>query len=164
MKKPVLIAVVAIALLAPVLYLFVLPKLTGSGEAKVGAATSATPAAGAGPTLVLAERVLNLLSAPSDPHYLRIEIALEFEAEKPSFYKLSGAALSKANDEFKAAMQPKLPAIDDAVVRVVSSRTVAQLSTPQGMEELKSDLGKAITAVVGTPKLRRVYFTRFLTQ
>jgi flagellar basal body-associated protein FliL len=54
--------------------------------------------------------------------------------------------------------------IDDAVLAVVSRRTVADLSTVEGKEALKTDIKKAVEKLISKPKVTRVLFTNFITQ
>jgi len=54
--------------------------------------------------------------------------------------------------------------IEDAVLTVVSRRTVADVSTPDGKEALKTDIKKAVEKIIHEPKVTRVLFTNFITQ
>jgi len=64
--------------------------------------------------------------------------------------------------------QPELdkikPAIRDMVIRILSSKTVPEISTAKGKEKLKGELKKNINAILAKGEIRHVYFTAFIIQ
>ena len=64
--------------------------------------------------------------------------------------------------------QPELdklkPAIRDIIIRILSSKTVAQISTAKGKEKLKEEIKKNINVILATGEIRNVYFTAFVIQ
>ena len=64
--------------------------------------------------------------------------------------------------------QPELdklkPAIRDLIIRILSSKTVPEISTARGKEKLKSEIAKQINAILSTGEIRHVYFTAFVIQ
>lgn len=54
--------------------------------------------------------------------------------------------------------------IDDAVLTVVSRRSVADVSTVDGKEALKAEIKKAVEKLISKPKVTRILFTNFITQ
>ena len=64
--------------------------------------------------------------------------------------------------------QPELdklkPAIRDLIIRILSSKTVPEISTSKGKEKLKEEIAKQINAILSTGEIRHVYFTAFVIQ
>jgi flagellar FliL protein len=64
--------------------------------------------------------------------------------------------------------QPELdkikPAIRDVIIRILSSKTVPEISTAKGKEKLKKELKKNINAILPKGEIRHVYFTAFVIQ
>lgn len=167
LRNKIILAGAGVAVLA-LIFVFVLrPMLFGGGGSTAGeggeqvahAESTETPP---GPTYRLKDRILNLNGAPR--HYLKLGIALEFKPEKDAYYKLSGEAKTKADEEFSASLASRVPAIEDAVTTLVSARTYEQVGTPSGQAALKDDLMSRIRDLVHEPELVRIYFTEFVTQ
>lgn len=70
----------------------------------------------------------------------------------------------KLQAEFEHEIGSGRALIEDAVLSVVSRRTVADVSTPEGKEALKTDIKKAVEKIIHEPKVTRVLFTNFITQ
>jgi len=173
MSKPVLMAVggaVAGIVVAAVLFKFVL----GGG----GAAESATPTVEPtpvelhgrlGPHLAFEERVYSLAGNPEQPRYLKLGFTVEFETTDARWAEHTGGghgadASDPLLEEFEAEIGTGRVLIDDAVTRVVSSRSLADLSTPDGRETLREEIRKAIAHEIEEPRVTRVLFTTFITQ
>ena len=64
--------------------------------------------------------------------------------------------------------QPELdklkPAIRDIIIRILSSKTVPEISTAKGKEKLKEEIKKNINSILATGEIRNVYFTAFVIQ
>jgi flagellar FliL protein len=64
--------------------------------------------------------------------------------------------------------QPELdkikPAIRDVIIRILSSKTVPEISTSKGKEKLKEELKKNINAILPKGEIKHVYFTAFVIQ
>jgi len=64
--------------------------------------------------------------------------------------------------------QPELdkmkPMIRDLIIRILSSKTVPEISTAKGKEKLKAEIKKNINANLATGEIRNVYFTAFVIQ
>ena len=64
--------------------------------------------------------------------------------------------------------QPELdkmkPAIRDLIIRILSSKTVPEISTSKGKEKLKEEIKKNINAMLATGEIRNVYFAAFVIQ
>jgi len=64
--------------------------------------------------------------------------------------------------------QPELdkmkPLIRDIIIRILSSKTVPEISTAKGKEKLKEEIKKNLNAKLATGEIRNVYFTAFVIQ
>jgi len=64
--------------------------------------------------------------------------------------------------------QPELdkmkPLIRDIIIRILSSKTVPEISTAKGKEKLKEEIKKNLNSKLATGEIRNVYFTAFVIQ
>jgi len=64
--------------------------------------------------------------------------------------------------------QPELdkmkPLMRDIIIRILSSKTVPEISTAKGKEKLKEEIKKNLNAKLATGEIRNVYFTAFVIQ
>ena len=64
--------------------------------------------------------------------------------------------------------QPELdkmkPLLRDIIIRILSSKTVPEISTSKGKEKLKEEIKKNINSKLATGEIRNVYFTAFVIQ
>jgi len=56
------------------------------------------------------------------------------------------------------------PMIRDMIIRILSSKTVPEISTAKGKEKLKEEIKKNLNARLATGEIRNVYFTAFVIQ
>jgi len=176
MKKPYILgAVAAVALLAAA-YFFVLPGLKGSkSSANSTADLPATPypyrprgeARVPGLMYPLSERVLNLASTGSTPHYVRIQLTIEFA--RPYGAKISSTKPTKEGsatplDPLLQPVQERSAQIDDALVRIAGSTTLDSITSPSGQEQFKHRLLDAVAQI--TPGLDpiNVYIQELVAQ
>lgn len=115
-----------------------------------------------GPHLKMADRVFTLLSAVDTPRYLKLQVVLEFETDDESWFELAGEALEEALEAFHEEMPVFL--IEDAITSAVSAKTVLDISTPEGKNQLREEIRLAIAALLPEEHIRRVLFTNFITQ
>lgn len=80
-------------------------------------------------------------------HYLRTTIAL-------------GLRSGVSDDEVKEKLAP----IRDAIVTTLSAKTLTNLSTPEGKEDLKQELRIRINSAVGDNVVSKIYLMSFATQ
>lgn len=116
------------------------------------------------PTLTLEERVLNLKAAGREPHYVKAQIALEFADPQHKWVGLAGEALVVKNEEFTKEMEGELHRVWDVVATVIGSKSIDEVSTPEGRELLKEELREAVNAQVHEHEVEAVYFVTFVTQ
>jgi len=99
-----------------------------------------------GPIYPLDPFTVNLKSA-SETRYLKCTINLEIDSPdtQPELDKIK-------------------PAVRDMIIRILSSKTVPEISTAKGKEKLKEELKKNINAILPKGEIRHVYFTAFIIQ
>ena len=118
-----------------------------------------------GVMLVLEDKVVNLLPGDATSYrYAKVGITIEVRPEKADFYALTGEARKVASEEADKGFAGDVPLLLDALGRVVSSRTSAQISTPEAREELKTELATAFRDVLGERDVLDVYFTELVMQ
>lgn len=119
----------------------------GGGE-KGHASGDHGEAAHPGPLITMEPVVLNLLGGAQ---------------ERPAFVKL-GLALEIGDPKQAAHFSDAIPLVNDAVIRVLGTRTVAEVLDPEGKEKLRADLLAALRAKLGSGTIANVYFTSFVVQ
>ena len=99
-----------------------------------------------GPIYPLDPFTVNLKSA-NETRYLKCTINLEIDSPdtQPELDKIK-------------------PAIRDLIIRILSSKTVPEISTAKGKEKLKAEIKKNINAILPKGEIRHVYFTAFVIQ
>ncbi len=175
MKKPLILAAVAALALLAAGYVFLLPLVKGKSAEAVEedepVATAKRPRRPAAPGLIypVSERVVNLAGPPGAPHYARIELALEFEP--PRGAKRGNAAEAGGHGDKEPALDPALAPvvarkaqIDDMLLRVISAKSVEQMTSPEGKEALKQEILAALAEIVPEPAPVAVYIVRLVVQ
>ena len=96
-------------------------------------------------------KVVNL--APGgDFKYAKVGVTLEIRPEDPGFYALKSDARTAAEALVVKDYAYVLPLLDDAVGKVVASRTSTELVSQGGRDALKAELIDAVRKVLdGTP-------------
>lgn len=130
-------------------------------EPSPAAAKSEEGSHGPGMMYPMKERIINLADSGAF-HYLKIELALEFDL--PEAKGLTGDAYKKSQEEFIKTMASRRPILDDIVTTTMASKTSASLATSEGKETLREELKSRFGGVVGEHKLVTVYFTQFIVQ
>ena len=91
-------------------------------------------------------------------------------AEEPLTCVAEGAASPcKAKEEtllheFEEEIGSGRKLIEDAITTIVSAKTLAEVSTPEGKEKLRSEIVHAIHELIPHPHVKRVLFIDFVTQ
>ncbi len=162
-KKKVLIGVVALLVLGAG-YKFGYPMVAGKPTDATAASPTPVPS-GPGPTYTMVDRVINLQAEGVDPRYIKLGVAVEFEVEDPAFYTLVGEALKAYQEELAGEMAAYQPQLDDAIVTIVSAKTMEELNSVVGKEQLRGELTERFAEIFGEHKtVKSVYFTVFVTQ
>lgn len=115
-----------------------------------------------GPHVLLSDRVFTLISPIETPRYVKLQVVLVFETDDESWFELAGEALEERLEEFHEEMPLLL--LEDAVTSTVSAKSVADISTPAGKEQLRAEILAAIKELLPEEHIYRVLFTNFITQ
>lgn len=116
------------------------------------------------PTVTLEERVLNLKAPADRPNYVKLVVALEFEDPDHKWIGLQGEALAKKNEEFAYDLEPEMHRVWDVITDAMSEKTVQDVATASGRDQLKEELIAALNAVLHEPRVENIYFVTFVTQ
>ncbi len=145
-KKLLLFIIIGVVLLAGVgggAYFFLFAKSPPPEEQEKEAPP---PEPEVGPFLQLDPFIVNLAD-PTGHRYLRAKITLEFRNDE---------AFQKANE--------RIPQINDAIIMVLSSKTVEEMLSPEGKLELRLELIRKLNNLLGPDSVRNIYFTQFVVQ
>jgi|UniRef100_A0A7C5EU66 flagellar FliL protein len=115
------------------------PGLPDAGQAASASATEKV-------ILPLEPFLINLADRDAR-RYLKLKVELELAQEK------SAKELEKC-----------LPPIRDALILLLSSKAYADISTPEGKGQLKTDILQRLAAIPGGRKVKAIYFTEFVAQ
>lgn len=87
----------------------------------------------------------------SDPNvvYLRMAVSLDYDPK---------------NSALQKEIETKLPVIQDLVIMITSSKTLEEVSTSQGKDNLKRELLRRINAKMVKGKLNNIYIRDFVIQ
>jgi flagellar FliL protein len=99
-----------------------------------------------GPMFPLDTFTVNLLS-DSGRRYLKVQMNLELDSE-----------------ELAAELESKTAVIRDVVIRLLSSKTLEEISTAKGKEKLKDQIVNQLNLRLRDGNLRNIYFTEFVVQ
>ena len=72
--------------------------------------------------------------------------------------------LELRNEAAQARVEQYMIKINDMVITLLSSKTFAEIRTPQGKYDLKEDLVYRINRLVGGKPVKSLYFTDFVSQ
>jgi flagellar protein FliL len=143
------------------------PTLVPTPAAKVAEATHKNEIIpyrpGEGVMYSLGTKIVNL-AEPGGRRYLQVGIVLECLPSDSGFYDLKADLRKKAEDEEKAKLDVVRPAIEDAAISLLTSRTYAEVFTVEGKGQLKQAMLSEINGVLGYEKVAAIYFTEFLVQ
>jgi flagellar FliL protein len=89
---------------------------------------------------------VNLLSE-SGRRYLKVEMNLELEGE-----------------ELVVELEKKKPVLRDIIIRILSSKSLEEISTAKGKEALKEQIVSELNTRVKDGKIKNVYFVDFVVQ
>lgn len=99
-----------------------------------------------GPMFPLDSFTVNLLS-DSGRRYLKVQLNLELDAE-----------------EVAAELESKTAVVRDTVIRLLSSKTLEEISTAKGKDNLKEQIVNQLNLRLRDGNVRNVYFTEFVVQ
>lgn len=99
-----------------------------------------------GPMFPLDNFTVNLLS-DSGRRYLKVQMNLELDGE-----------------ELAAELESKTAVIRDIIIRLLSSKTLEEISTAKGKDTLKEQIVNQLNLRLKDGNIRHVYFTEFVVQ
>ena len=99
-----------------------------------------------GPMFPLDTFTVNLLS-DSGRRYLKVQMNLELDGE-----------------ELAAELESKTAVVRDIIIRLLSSKTLEEISTMKGKDKLKEQMVNQLNLSLRDGNVRRVYFTEFVVQ
>jgi len=99
-----------------------------------------------GPMFPLETFTVNLLS-DSGRRYLKVQMNLELDGE-----------------ELAAELESKTAVVRDVCIRLLSSKTLEEISTAKGKEKLKEQIVNQLNLRLRDGNIRNVYFTEFVVQ
>jgi flagellar FliL protein len=170
--KPVGLIVGGLALIG-VLFMVVLPRVLGGPlSIEVGGAAEATTVTPVEPTEVvekrgvpvsLGERVVNLAD-PGGFRYLKVEIVLSLTGEDLDASGLAGEKLVEEQHKLENDLAAVKPEIQDILTTVLTSKTVADVSTADGKAAVKVELMTRLAPLFHELEIADIYFAQFLIQ
>lgn len=145
-------------------WFFIKPEFLDAAPAEQRPLTQEEIATAPRPTIELEEMVLNLVASPGRESFVRIEIALEFADPDHAYVRLSPSQVRNKNEAFAENLDPQMHRVRDTVHSVIGSTRAADVSTPQGREELKEELRTSLNEQLHDYTVEQVYFITFITQ
>ena len=77
---------------------------------------------------------------------------------------LASIGLSVENEESKKVMEEKQVIVKDAIISVLSSKNVTQLSSSEYRDTLKTEILKNLAVQMPGSKVNNIYFSKFIIQ
>jgi flagellar FliL protein len=111
----------------------------------------------------LGERVVNLAD-PGGFRYLKAEIVVELAVDGIDPERLSVEKLKHEKELLAKEIEPWQPQIQDVLTMVLTSKTVADVSTPEGKEALKQELADRLQPLFHHHEIKAVYLAQFVIQ
>lgn len=108
--------------------------------------TPAAKGSGIGPLYSFDTFIVNLAD-PGGIRYLKVSMQAEVDSNKVI------EEIDKRN-----------PQVRDLILTVLSSKTYAEVSTPQGKIALKQEIIRRLNLILTTGTVRNIYFTEFVSQ
>lgn len=144
LKIPIIILVVV--LLAVGTALVVTKAVGGGSKEKEASEKKAKKEVIIGKFITLDAFTVNLAGGQN---YLQTVIALELDSK---------------NVELEAEVKERKPQINDAVLTILSAKSIDAIGDNEGREKLKEEIKKSVDSLLGYGKIERVYFTTFIMQ
>ncbi len=157
--KPLLLIVVGLAVGAA--GMFGASKAFGSAGA--GNHGVQAPASPVGILYLAKERVVNLADSGA-LRYIKIALALEIEDPSLKGALPRGDEYRRRQEELAKELRPFTPLLDDQITTVLAAKTVSQLTTPDGKEQLRQELLEQFNKVLPEHRVLNVYYTEFVIQ
>lgn len=120
------------------------------GEGKAHAAPPPEVGVRVGPLVPMDPLIVNLADEPADedgPRYLKVTLQLE-----------------AASEASKVVVESSVVPIRNRVIVRLTSLTAAQTRGSDSLVALQAELKQLINEILGSPRVRRVFFTEFVVQ
>ena len=82
---------------------------------------------------------------------------------KGSFLKTT-IQLEFAEPQLPPTVESDIPKVRDAVIRILSSKSSADILTAEGKEKLREEIKNSVNESLGAEDVTQVYFTEFIIQ
>lgn len=122
------------------------PAAADAGHGAAPAADGHGAAAGASTVFPLEPFIVNIYDG-QDLRYLKVKIELEM-----------------ANPMVKGELDSHLAAVRDAILVVLTTKTLQEVQDVQGKNQLREEILTAISKILAQGKVSKVYFTDFVVQ
>jgi len=117
-----------------------------SGHGGGGQGGAATPAAGAATIFPLDPFIVNIYDG-QELRYLKIKVEIDM-----------------ASPSVKAELDTRLAPIRDAILILLSTKTLRDIQDVQGKAQLKEEILAAVNKIIPPGKIAKIYFTDFVVQ
>ncbi len=107
-------------------------------------------------------KIVNL-AEPGGKKFIRVTATLEF-APPAGYSSLPEEEQTTELSNFTAAINSKIPVLDDTIVTLLSSKEFAAVYSTEGKDELRQEIIDAINARLPEYKVIYVYFKEFVMQ
>lgn len=156
-KKKLIIIIGAVVLVLIIGGVAAFMMMGGGDKKKEGAdAHGGAPAAAAGGHGAAAGGASTIFAL--DPFIVNI-----YDGQELRYLKVK-VELEMANAGLKAELEGRLAPIRDAILVVLTAKTLQEVQDVQGKNQLREEILGAISKIVAQGKVTRVYFTDFVVQ
>lgn len=137
---------------------------TGEGHTDTtgeGSETEMLP--GQGIMIPMNSKIINLADT-GGRKYIKLTVVLEFAPDDPEYKTLPEEEAAAYLTEFQTEVNNQMPAMDDVVITLLSTKTFEELYTADGKEALRTKVKDAINERLPELHVIAVYFTEFVVQ
>lgn len=145
----------AVAVLAVVVVVFMMMGSGDKPEKKEGA-TAEAPAAGAAPGAAEAPGAATVYAL--EPFIVNI-----YDGQELRYLKVK-VEMEMANSAIKPELEGRLAAMRDAILVVLTSKTLQDVQDMQGKNQLREEILTAVSKIIAQGKVTKIYFTDFVVQ
>jgi flagellar FliL protein len=142
-----LIVAIALLIVATVGSAFATYLIFGRARTEETGQAEVTIKKAMGPTYDVGEFTLNLKSKTNQMRFIRTQIVLEAN-----------------NAKTVSELQTRAPQVRDQLITLLRSRTMEELSSDGGMEQLRFDIIKAINGIISRGEITDVFFIDLILQ
>ena len=159
-NKKMLFIIIGAAVAVVLVIVVVLVMMMGKGDkekpkegdaakteaAAAGGGAPADGAAGVATVFALEPFIVNIYDG-QELRYLKVKVEMEM-----------------ANPAIKAELEGRLAAMRDAILVVLTSKTLQDIQDIQGKNQLREEILIAVSKIIAQGKVTRIYFTDFVVQ